>query len=190
ELQPAGAWKVIRSDDNDYDPRVRPFYLKAKQAGRLTWLPPYVFYWQWVPGISCAAPVTDGAGKLRGVLTADFDLNALSAFVAGLSVSEHSRVFLFTADGKLLAHPDRRRSSVTGQGEPSRLLTLADAEDPMVDAYRAELRPEHLQPGDGDGFHFFPFRHDGTDYLGAANAFRVGDDLVWVVGVAAPTSDF
>ena len=50
----------------------------------------------------------DTSGKLRGVLTADFDLNALSDFVSGLSVSEHSRVFLFTSDEILLAHPDRR----------------------------------------------------------------------------------
>jgi hypothetical protein len=33
---------------------------------------------------------------------------SVSDFVAGLSVSEHSRVFLFTADGTLLAHPNQR----------------------------------------------------------------------------------
>src|SRR5262249_28991032 len=92
---PDGTRKILKSeDDSGYDPRGRPFYLGAKQAGRLVWLPPYVFYWQWVPGITCAVPVKDASGKLRGVLTADFDLNALSDFVAGLSVSEHSKVFL------------------------------------------------------------------------------------------------
>src|SRR5262249_28452019 len=147
-----------------------------------------VFYWQWVPGITCAVPVADAGGKLRGVLTADFDLNALSDFVAGLSVSPHSRVFLFTADEVLLAHPDRRRVSATR--ETAKLLTLSDAGDPLVDAYRANLRPDLLRPADGEGFHFFEFRHDGTDYLGSTTAFRIGDDLVWVVGVAAPKSDF
>src|SRR5262245_36280858 len=106
---PDGSRKILTTDDDsDYDPRKRPFYLGAQQAGRLVWLPPYVFYWQWVPGITCALPVTEAGGQLRGVLTADFDLNALSEFVAGLSVSEHSRVFLFTSDEVLLAHPDRR----------------------------------------------------------------------------------
>jgi phosphoserine phosphatase RsbU/P len=189
EMLPDGAQKPFKTDDDGgYDPRVRPFYVEAKQAGRLVWLPPYVFYWQWVPGITCAVPLKDAGGSLRGVLTADFDLNALSDFVSGLSVSEHSRVFLFTSDEVLLAHPDRR--GVSGTRETAKLFTLADAGDPLVDAYRANLKPEYLKPTDSRDFHRFEFRHDGTDYLGSTTAFPIGDDLVWVVGVAAPKADF
>jgi serine phosphatase RsbU (regulator of sigma subunit) len=189
DVLPDGSRKPFKiDDDSGYDPRVRPFYVRAKQAGRLVWLPPYVFYWQWVPGVTCAVPVSDAVGNLRGVLTADFDLNALSDFVASLSVSEHSRVFLFTSDQLLLAHPDRR--GVSGTKETAKLFTLADAGDPLVDSYRANLNPEYLSIGDGEGFHHFEFRHDGTDYLGSATTFRVGDDLIWVVGVVAPKSDF
>jgi sigma-B regulation protein RsbU (phosphoserine phosphatase) len=186
---PDGTRKILTSDDNsDYDPRKRPFYVGAKQADRLVWLPPYVFYWQWVPGITCAVPVKAADGKLRGVLTADFDLNALSEFVAGLSVSAHSRVFLFTSDEVLLAHPDHR--GVSGERENAKLLTLADAGDPLVDDYRANLKPEHLTAADGESFHRFEFRHAGMEYLGSATTFRVGEDLVWVVGVVAPKADF
>jgi phosphoserine phosphatase RsbU/P len=185
---PGGIRKILKTDESDYDPRKRPFYLGAKQAGRLVWLPPYVFYWQWVPGITCAVPVKDASGNLRGVLTADFDLNALSDFISGLSVSEHSRVFLFTSDEVLLAHPNRR--GVSGEGENAKLLTLADAGDPLVDAYRANLKSEHLTASDGEAFHRFEFRHNGTEYLGSATTFRVGEDLVWVVGVVAPKADF
>jgi sigma-B regulation protein RsbU (phosphoserine phosphatase) len=189
DVLPDGAQKLVKTDDeSDYDPRKRPFYIGAKRAGRLVWLPPYVFYWQWVPGITCAVPVKDPSGKLRGVLTADFDLNALSDFVAGLSVSEHSLVFLFTSDEILLAHPNRR--GVSGTGEASKLLTLTDAGDPLVDAYRASLKPEFLRAVDGRDFHRFEFRHDNAEFLGSATAFRVGDDLDWVIGVVAPKSDF
>src|SRR5262245_62350439 len=117
-------------------------------------------------------PVKDTSGKLRGVLTADFDLNALSDFVSGLSVSEHSRVFLFTSDEVLLAHPDRR--GVSGERETAKLLTLADAGDPLVDAYRANLRPEHRNVSDGEAFHRFEFSHHGAEHLGSATTFRVG----------------
>jgi sigma-B regulation protein RsbU (phosphoserine phosphatase) len=189
EVLPDGSLRLFKTDpDSGYDPRMRPFYGKPKQTGRLSWLPPYVFYWQWVPGITCAIPVKDTAGKLRGVLTADFDLNALSDFVSGLSVSEHSRVFLFTSDLILLAHPDLR--GVSGTGENAKLLTLADAGDPLVDAYRANLKPEHVGANTGQHFDRFQFQHNGTAYLGSATTFRVGEDLVWVVGVIAPESDF
>jgi sigma-B regulation protein RsbU (phosphoserine phosphatase) len=189
EVMADGSLKLFEADsDSKYDPRTRPFYVKPKQAGRLIWLPPYVFYWQWVPGITCAVPVQAADGKLRGVLTADFDLNALSGFVSALSVSEHSRVFLFTSDQILLAHPERR--SVSGTRETAKLLTLADAGDPLVDAYRAKLQPEHFSVNTGQAFDRFMFQHDGTDYLGSATTFRVGEDLIWVVGVIAPESDF
>jgi sigma-B regulation protein RsbU (phosphoserine phosphatase) len=186
---PDGTRRLLKIDDESgYDPRTRPFYTGANQKGRLTWLPPYVFYWQWVPGITCAVPVKDAGGRLRGVFTADFDLNALSEFVAGLSVSEHSRVFLFTSDQILLAYPGRR--GVSGERESARLLTLADAGDPLVDAYRANLKPEHVRAADGQDFHRFAFSHEGAEYLGSATPFRLGDDLEWVIGVVAPESDF
>jgi serine phosphatase RsbU (regulator of sigma subunit) len=189
DVLPDGGLKLFRDEpDSGYDPRVRPFYIKPKEVGRLVWLPPYVFYWQWVPGITCAMPVKEAGGRLRGVLTADFDLNALSDFVAGLTVSEHSRVFLFTSDQVLLAHPDRR--GVSGTRETAKLFTLADAGDPLVDAYRANLKPEHLRMDAGQDFHRLAFRNDDIDYLGSATTFRVGDDLVWVVGVIAPEADF
>src|SRR5262245_6831395 len=75
DVLPDGTQKLFNTDDKTgYDPRTRPFYIGAKKAGRLVWLPPYVFLFQWVPGITCAAPVKDASGQFRGVLTADFDL--------------------------------------------------------------------------------------------------------------------
>lgn len=190
DVLPDGSRKVFKTDaDSGYDPRTRPFYVRAKAANRLVWLPPYVFYNQGVPGISCAAPVRDRAGALRGVLSVDFDLNALSDIVSGQPVSPHSRAFLFTTDGRLLAHPDHR-GPATNTTNDGTILTLADVGDPLVDAYRANLPPEHLAAESRDGFHRFEFRHAGTDYLGSVTTFRVGADLVWAVGVVAPKSDF
>jgi serine phosphatase RsbU (regulator of sigma subunit) len=188
-VQPDGTWAVYKTDqDTGYDPRKRPYYKKAVAAGRVVWVPPYMFFNQNVPGITCSAPVYDKAGQLRGVLGVDFDLNALSEFVRGLSVSEHSSVFLFTEDQVLLAHP--KLGKTAGKTGSSALPTLADTGDPVVDAFRAELRSEHIDLDDGDDFHLFEFNHDGTAYLGSATTFRVSDDLVWVVGVVAPKSDF
>jgi Cache domain len=142
DMLPDGSQRVARRDDDSgYDPRTRPFYGKARDENWLVWLPPYVFYGQNVPGISCAAPLYNRAGRLRGVFSVDFDLHALSDFIAGLSVREHSRVFLFTVDEKLLAHPNlRTKSSNTEPAE--HLPTLADTGDALVNAYRASLPPQ------------------------------------------------
>ncbi len=202
-----GKWELSRTDDDSgYDPRNRPFYQKASERRRLVWLPPYVFFSQGIPGISCSAPVYDNVGQLRGVVSIDFDLKALSEFVAALSVSERSQIFLFTSDEVLLAHPNQRSLAPKGQGADGRLLALADAGDHLIDAFRAKM-PTHrfdavaaadepkssadnTDTKNTDKFDFFEFDHDGAEYLASTTAFRVGDDLVWVVGAVAPKSDF
>jgi serine phosphatase RsbU (regulator of sigma subunit) len=191
ELMPDGSWRVSLPEmDSAYDPRVRPFYTKAKAARRLVWLPPYIFYDQGIPGISCAAPLDDAAGKFLGVVTADFDLNALSNFVAQISVSANSRFFMYTADEMLLAHPTRRVVAPERQKGAGELLTLADTDDPLVDAFRGRLASESLPAGNAKSFRRFDFNRNGIDHLASTTAFRVGDDQTWVVGAVAPKSDF
>ena len=136
----------------------------------------------------------------------------MSGFVAGLSVSEHSQIFLFTPDETLLAHPSQRVATdgaVPGQGK---MLTLSDTGDPLVAAFQQHLRPEYLHEtsaspdgdartkllGSGsdrardgrDGFHFFQFERDGVDYMASTTVFPVGDGQSWIVGAVAPASDF
>lgn len=190
EVHKDGSWKIVRQDNNSgYDPRTRPFYILAKEKDGLAWTQPYMFFTQNLPGISCVIPVKEPNGQLRGVFSVEFDLNALSEFVANLSLSEHSRVFLFTPDLVLLAHPNERTligQGVKGTGE---MLTLADTGDPLVNAFRQNLKPEYIH-GAKEDFHFFHFDNDGTGYLASTTVFPIGDGQSWVVGAIAPQSDF
>jgi serine phosphatase RsbU (regulator of sigma subunit) len=189
DVLPDGRWRPLPEYDSAYDPRTRPWYMKTKAARRLVWMQPYIFYDQGVPGISCAAPLEDRMGRFRGVVTADFDLNALSAFVAQVSVSPNSRFFLYTADETLLAHPTQRVVSPERQKATGKLLTLADTKDPLVDAFRGRLPSDGAATGPSS-FQRFQFDHNGVEYLASTTAFRVGEDQVWVIGAVAPKSDF
>jgi serine phosphatase RsbU (regulator of sigma subunit) len=191
DVLPNNTWRLTSPEyDSAYDPRIRPWYTKTKTARRVVWLEPYIFYDQGVPGISCAAPLEDRMGRFRGVVTADFDLNALSAFVARVSVSPNSRFFMYTADETLLAHPAQRVVGPERQKATGKLLTLADTDDPLVDAFRGRVAGTALPIGSSESFHRFQFKHNGSEYLASTTAFRVGDDQVWVVGGVAPKSDF
>jgi serine phosphatase RsbU (regulator of sigma subunit) len=191
DVLPDNSWRLALPEyDSAYDPRVRPWYTKTKAARRLVWLEPYIFYDQGIPGISCAAPLADRMGRFRGVVTADFDLNALSAFVARVSVSPNSRFFMYTADETLLAHPTRRVVSPERQKATGKLLTLADTDDPLVDAFRGRVSGDAIPTGSSESFQRFEFDHHGAEYLASTTAFRVGEDQVWVIGAVAPKSDF
>ncbi|MDH3380906.1 MAG: cache domain-containing protein, partial [Gammaproteobacteria bacterium] len=75
------------TDLNDaYDPRTRPWYVKAQREKQAVWTDPYVFFTSRQPGITSAAPVLDADGKLRGVVGVDIEISALSRFLAGQTV--------------------------------------------------------------------------------------------------------
>jgi serine phosphatase RsbU (regulator of sigma subunit) len=191
EVLPDHTWRLAMPEyDSAYDPRVRPWYTRTKAARRLVWLEPYIFYDQGIPGITCAAPLQDRRGRFRGVVTADFDLNALSAFVARVSVSPNSRFFMYTARETLLAHPTRRVVSLERQKTTGKLLTLADTDDPLVDAFRGRVRGHPIPAKSSESFQRFEFDHNGARYLASTTAFQIGDDQVWVIGAVAPKSDF
>ena len=198
-----GSWRPYRTEaDSGFDPRVRPYYRLAREAKRLVWTPPYVFYDQGVPGVTCANPLYDKSGRLRGVLTVDFDLDTLSGFVEQQTVSPNSRLFIMAPDGTLLAHPAHRPvaaaqadaaaragAGLRGRGE---LLKLGELNDPVIAAFDAKLSATDRSPGPGgaDRARQFEFRQGGTDYYARSTAFTINGDLVWIVGAMAPQSDF
>jgi phosphoserine phosphatase RsbU/P len=191
DVQPGGEWRLLKPEfDSAYDPRVRPFYTKIKEAGRLAWLPPYIFYDQGVPGITCGAPLLNKTGQFQGVVTADFDLNALTRFVTRLSVSPNSRFFMYTANETLLAHPTKKVVGTAGQRAAGELLTLGDMDDPLVEAFHGRVSGDPLPAGASESFQRFQFDRDGIQYLASTTAFRIGDDQVWVIGAVAPKADF
>jgi adenylate cyclase len=174
-----GTRRLYREDpDTGYDPRARPFYTLAQASGRRVWTPPYVFFDQGVPGITCARPYVEG-GALKGVATVDFDLNSLSRFVAGLTLSRRGRVFIFADEGTVIAHPTVHLVEQRGRGAEGTLVGLADIDDPVVKAYVAARQGTS-----------FSFEHGGERWRAAATPFAVDENLRWIVGAVAPESDF
>ena len=128
--------------DSHYDPRTRPFYERASTQKHRVWTPPYLFFEEGASpssrvlaqGITCAAPIYARDGALRGVVTVDFDLEALSRFVSAIHLSPHAVVFLYTADGVVLAHPTLHVTS-RGSDGPGELVTKKNIDDPLVRAF-------------------------------------------------------
>ncbi len=184
----AGPLRLEREDpDCGYDARHRPFFENARERMRRTWTEPYVFFDSGVPGVTCAEPYVDPTGAFAGVISVDFNLNALSEFVEGLPHVSQGRVFLFTGDGALLAYPGVREEFREDQKGHGRLLHHRDLDDPVVDAYFA-TQPE-VASGTEEGA---PFRFEQGDetILAAVTPVDVGDDLDWYVGAFAPQSAF
>lgn len=133
ELPENGVRKTVRdiAESVRTPPYQRPYYQATVKAGRPIWTESYVFLGSGesldFPGVSRAIPVyssTEDDDQLQGVLTADFDLFAMSKFIREVNLgSGVSFIVEETSSGerKVLAHPK------AADPDPSKRLDLTDA---------------------------------------------------------------
>nr|WP_235919375.1 methyl-accepting chemotaxis protein [Aureimonas psammosilenae] len=86
-----------------YDPRKRPWYAAATQAGKLALTEPYADAVTQKTIVSAVIPVRNG-DKLLGVFGSDFTLDTLQSMIGGIDVGAKGQVFLISKDGKILVH--------------------------------------------------------------------------------------
>jgi len=125
----------------DYDPRRRPWYQAALEAGRdqPAWSEPYVFHTLKLPGVT-AATAWEAHGTTR-VVALDVLLDRILATVERLSIGREGRGFLFSGSGGVFvpssgddaSERDRFFSAYDRLGGP----LIFDA----VDAWRDAGRP-------------------------------------------------
>ncbi len=161
---------VRRSGDHGYRPRQRPHFRLAETRRAIGWTEPYEFYASGGLGITCAAPILDAEGKVRGVFTVDFSLDRLADFLQAVEASPRGRAFIATRQGSLL---------VGSRGNADSLAGSLD-----VGLVTAAARQARLAGGEAA----FELEHGGERYLGRAVPLVVGD-LRWLVEVVVPEGD-
>ncbi|HET7504104.1 MAG TPA: protein kinase, partial [Kofleriaceae bacterium] len=153
-----GALVPLRRETDDYDPRRRGFYQLAVARHARAWTEPYTFFASHETGITCTEPVYRASGRasgsasgsasgdasdhaLRAVLTVDFDVGALSQYVARPAL-EHARSIVYTRDGTVLAYPAADKLALPAG---DKLLRHDDLRDPALEALLAASPPAALQ---------------------------------------------
>ena len=174
-----------------YDPRQRPWYTGAIEAGEGTFLDPYA----WVNingqtttlGVPFVEPIYDGSGEALGVLTAEFSLARLANFLRSLRVGDAGYVLILDAEGQLLAHslpPGDVPVSVERDGVPSVALASESA-DPRVRLAAGEVERSLAGELIGSG----EVTVDGEPMLLRVSAYRGAPGLDWRVITAVPESE-
>lgn len=101
---------VVENDDGweagpDYDPRVRPWYKDAKAKGSLVVTAPYIDVSSKKVIISIGTPVKEN-GKFMAGMFYDLELGGLADLVNSVNLLDAGYLFIVTADGTTIAHPD------------------------------------------------------------------------------------
>ncbi|OZG72511.1 chemotaxis protein [Hahella sp. CCB-MM4] len=89
---------------SDYDPRKRPWYIKANQEGRGVFTAPYIDADSRKLVITAAMPFS---GSSRGVAGGDLFLNVITDLVNSINFFDMGYAFLVSEDGTILVHPEQ-----------------------------------------------------------------------------------
>jgi adenylate cyclase len=136
---------MVEPLDTGYDPRQRLWYKDAVDKKGLVWSEVYIFASDRQPGITCTIPHYDSTGALLGVTAVDISVLDLSYYLGAMQVTEHSRLFITDATGRLVALQMRDAKEVDRlfrkklNKEGYDVLKATDFGDPVlsavVDAY-------------------------------------------------------
>ena len=128
----APLWKIYSLNDQgnkinlikqeEYDPRLRPWYQAAVQEGGLVWSPIYLFAHPPVLGITPALPIYEQrTQKLKGVMAIDLTLVQMSDFLRSLKISPSGRAFIIERSGKIVATSAEEQPVISTETASQRL---------------------------------------------------------------------
>ena len=175
----SGEPRVVHTELNDYDPRKGSRYRAATEAKARVWLPPKPFSQKRGTGLTVAEPVYDPDGSVMAVLTIDFDIAEMSAFI-GRAPLAGARTVMFIADGSVLAYPSAPAPAVSKE---DRLHSYKDYNDPALDAMFAALEKDKTASAETQ--RFMRLSTSEGDYL--ASIVTIGGKHA---GIAAPVEWF
>ncbi len=177
-----GAERSTRHGDLDYDPRVRPWFTAAVDAGgkRITWSAPYVFHSLQVPGIT--ASIAWEEGGTTHVVAMDVILSRIVDALDDLPLARNGRGFLFSSNGGVYV-PKQDYGVMTSDKGSHFFSANEDLGGPLlfdaVAAWEAEGRPAD---------DLIPFSSERGNWWGGFLPMSSEPDAAWV-GVALPASE-
>ena len=163
--------------DPSYDPRVRPWYTRAKETGHIGWSEPYIDAVTDNLMVTSSKPFYDSAGKLIGVVGIDVTIETISQRIINTQVGELGYAFLVDEHGHIIARPELSAGD-------KRWEQSFETED-MLNSSNPELRTiaERMTAGDTG---ISTFIHDGSEvYLAYAPLPGTG----WSIGIRMPVAE-
>lgn len=184
------AYNIVetRTDDTDtFDPRGRPWYIRAKEARDIIWTDPYIFFSSKHPGITAASPVIGPNSALRGVVGVDIEIDEISDFLSELKVGDKGTAMILNRNGDVIAHPDSDLIKVENSDGTLSFVNIGQIADPIAVTAFGSLTD--LESVSISAEVQSEFRHNGDDYVSTLVPV-LSDELPWTIAIYAPEDDF
>ncbi|MBO9479576.1 hypothetical protein J7382_18680 [Shimia sp. R11_0] len=166
---------------SQYDPRRRPWYNLAADAGQAVITDPELFWAFGLIGFTVAEPYMID-GERIGVVAADVTLDRFSQYLADKPVSSNSLSYLLDERGLVLAASDRM-THFGRDNEQVALSHIADVENRVVSTAYSQRHGNQQEEA-------VSFTYDGQEYIVALSSFQENLGKPWRLMVITPLSDF
>lgn len=177
-----GIAEITTSEKFDYDPRVRPWYISAKNKKALFWTDIYIFYTEKEPGITVAYPIYNKYQKFWGVFSIDISLGSISKFLKELKISKTGKVFILDNTNNVIAYPDEKQLLLQDKEGSLKSAKVHEFSDPLVEQVCLVNRKTHKES--------FTFKFNGVWYIGAIKSVPTILGKDWKIGVVAEANDY
>ncbi|HWR02701.1 MAG TPA: adenylate/guanylate cyclase domain-containing protein [Humidesulfovibrio sp.] len=142
----------------DYDPRQRPWFVRAAQMDGTVRTDLYLFNSTGELGLTVSRRIPAGRPLVFGV---DMTLESLSGFLKGERLGPSGLLFMFDSRGVVIGHPDPQRVVLRPEGgDAAQRATVRNLGDPVALAAFAQF-----EAGGGRPLPLGPLRVNGTEYL-------------------------
>ncbi|MCG8568855.1 MAG: hypothetical protein MJB14_01825 [Spirochaetes bacterium] len=166
--------------ENQYDPRVRPWYIGAKKENQIFWSNLYAFFTDQQLGITVGKPIYLNQ-QLWGVYSVDISLRELCNFVKTLSYSHNSQAFIVNHQQQLIAYQDEEKivKKVDNKIIP---IDIHEINIPIVKETFIEYEKHEKDT--------FSFVFNNEKYLVKVTPYRHSKDAYWQIIYVVPENDF
>ncbi|RCW81751.1 cache domain-containing protein [Paracoccus lutimaris] len=180
---------VERRDDpaDAYDPRQRPWYVKARAERTTIWTDPYIFFSSQQPGITLAAPVFKPDKSIRGVVGVDIEISMISEFLSRLNIGTNGKALIIHRNGDVIAHPNQALIKTESEDGALRFADIREIDDPIARAAFGPLADSGSIPVAKETPSQFDY--GGARYVSTMMPV-ISDKLPWTIAVYAPEDDF
>jgi HD-GYP domain-containing protein (c-di-GMP phosphodiesterase class II) len=183
---------VAQEQDNkdSYDPRVRPWYIKATKLNRLVWTEPYIFFTSQQPGITISSPVhaVDDNNVINGVIGVDITISQISSFLSKLHIGQSGSAFIIDTQGQVLAHPDADKISRRNFDRLT-FTRITEIDDPIARAAFRSLKLPLADTYQLDKKRITRFNYNDTFYQAVFTPFQQ-HQWPWIFGIYVPEDDY
>jgi PAS domain S-box-containing protein len=186
-----GDRKTLIESTTNYDPRLRPWYKAALQAGQPTWSDIFPLFGEGDRTllISAIQPVYDSNQQVQGVLNTTLRLSTISDFLQTLKIGKSGRLFIMERSGLLVA---TSTPEPPFQHNPNQITRLkaSQSRDPLIQASANYLTQQFGEFKAIQESQHLDFKRQGQRQFLQVMPLQDSHGLDWLIVVVLPEADF